>query len=157
DCEDLLMRITVFNRGPEPAQLHVLPTAWFRNTWCWTGDTRKPALCARVPIADCAVVEAQTLRYAQRWLYFEGRPELLFTENETNTRRLFGFDNGIAFTKDGINDYLVNGVRDAVNGKQVGTKAAAHYLLELPERGSAALRVRLSPLGPDRLSGPLDR
>ncbi len=150
DAEDLLMRVTIFNRGPETAPLHVLPTVWFRNTWSWNGDARKPALRSRAAIADCAVIEAETRRYGRRWVYLDGTPELLFTENETNTRRLFGFDNGSPYAKDGINDYVVHGLRGAVNEGQVGTKAAAYYRLDVPAGGSSTIRLRFSPLGPEQ-------
>src|SRR3954453_22354717 len=104
DAEDLQMRVTVCNRGPEAAPLHVLPTIWFRNTWSWNGDARKGGLHAHPAAGDCTVIEADTIRYGRRWIYFDGAPELLFTDNETNTRRLFGSDNGLSYTKDGINE-----------------------------------------------------
>ena len=85
DAEDVLMQVTVCNRGPEAAPLHVLPTVWFRNTWSWNGDARKGVLEARPSAGGCAVMQADTVRYGRRWVYFEGAPELLFTENETNT------------------------------------------------------------------------
>jgi hypothetical protein len=154
DAEDLLMQITVANRGPDAAPVHVLPTVWFRNTWSWSSDARKPALHARAPLPDSVVIEAQTRRYGQRWIYFDGQPELLFTENDTNTRRLYGFDNGALFAKDGINDYVVHGARSAVNPANVGTKASAHYVLMVPAGGTATVRVRLSPLAPERLAAP---
>jgi hypothetical protein len=158
DAEDLVMQITAFNRGPDAAPLHVLPTAWFRNTWAWNGATGKPSLRAAGHSADgAAVIAVDTGNYGRRWLYFEAMssepggaaPQLLFTDNETNTRRLFGVD-GHPFAKDGINDCVVDGVRTAVNPDAVGTKAAAHYALTIPAGGSATVRVRFSPLGPDR-------
>ena len=149
DAEDLLMRVTVCNRGPETAPLHVLPTVWFRNTWSWNGDARKGVLQARPATGDCAVIEADTIRYGRRWIYFDGAPELLFTENETNTRRLFGFDNGAPYAKDGINDCVVHANRAAVNPLQTGTKAAAHYVADVPAGGSVTFRIRLSPVGPE--------
>jgi hypothetical protein len=151
DAEDLLMQVTVCNRGPETAPLHVLPTVWFRNTWSWNGDARKGGLHARPPAAGSAVVQADTVRYGRRWLYFDGTPALLFTDNETNTRRLFGFDSGMPYAKDGINDCVVQGQRSAVNPAGTGTKAAAHYVADIPAGGSAVFRIRLSPHGPDTL------
>jgi hypothetical protein len=151
DAEDLLMRVTVCNRGPDAAPLHVLPTVWFRNTWSWNGDQRRGRLEARPTTADGAVIAAETMRYGRRWVYFDGAPELLFTENETNTRRLFGVDNGVPYVKDGINDYVVDGERGAVNPLHVGTKAAAHYVADVPAGGSVTFRIRLSPVGPESL------
>jgi hypothetical protein len=157
DAEDLQMRVTVCNRGPEAAPLHVLPTVWFRNTWSWNGDARKGVLQARPASGDCAVVAADTIRYGRRWIYFDGAPELLFTENETNSRRLFGFDNGLRYTKDGVNDVVVHGDNDAVNPAQTGTKVAAHYVAAVPAGGSLTFRIRLSPRSPGpegRVSSP---
>jgi hypothetical protein len=149
DADDLLMRVHVVNRGPEPATLHVLPTLWFRNTWSWDGRARECELRAAEATGASRTVEVQTERYGRRWLYFEGAPELLFTDNETNTRRLFGFDNAVPFTKDGINDAVVQGHRWAVNPQQVGTKVAAHYVVDVPPGGSSTIRVRFSPVGAD--------
>jgi hypothetical protein len=149
DAEDLLMRVTVCNRGPETAPVHVLPTVWFRNTWSWNGDTGRGQLRALPASGGAAAIEVDTVRYGRRWIYFDGGPELLFTENETNTSRLFGFDNAKPYVKDGINDYVVNGNRDAVNPRHTGTKAAARYVAEVPAGGSISFRIRLSPVGPE--------
>jgi hypothetical protein len=157
DAEDLVMQITVWNRGPEAASLHVLPTAWFRNRWTWRGDTEKPSMHAVADTHGAPTVAIDTLRYGRRWLYFDvngAAPELLFTENETNTRRLFNADNGHPFVKDGINDRVVHGVIGAVNPARVGTKAAAHYVLDVPAGGSAVIRARFTPLAPDRFGEP---
>ncbi len=150
DAEDLLMQITVVNHGPEAAPLHVLPTVWFRNTWSWQPQVHKPAL--RAVAGD--IIEADTHLYGRRYLYFDDKPELLFTENDTNTRRLFGFDNGSPFAKDGINDFVVHGAAHAVNPARVGTKAAARYELMVPPGGSRTVRVRLSPRSPEQLGSP---
>jgi Glycosyl hydrolase family 63 C-terminal domain len=149
DAEDLLMRVQVFNRGPDAAAIHVLPTVWFRNTWSWTGHGRRGRLRALPHAGEFAAIEVETLRYGRRWLYADGAPELLFTENETNTRRLFGFDNCLAHAKDGINDYIVQGNRDALNARQEGTKAAAHYVTEIAAGGSSTFRLRLSRAEPE--------
>jgi hypothetical protein len=154
DAEDLLMQVTAFNRGPEDAPLHVLPTIWFRNTWSWSGTAARPLLRAAPSLGCAAVIEVSTLQYGRRWLYADARngaPELLFTNNDTNMRRLFGVDASSRFVKDGINDYVVNGAREAVNGALLGTKASAHYALSVPAGGSATVRLRFSPSGPDRL------
>ncbi|MCC6860311.1 MAG: glucosidase [Bryobacterales bacterium] len=136
--EDIRIRITAVNRGPEAAVLHLLPTVWFRNTWSWGRDDGRPAM--RQP-CDCAI-ELDHPRYGIRRLFMEGSPETLFTENETNYRRLHGGENGCA--KDGINDYIVHGRREAVNPQRAGTKAAAHYVLNLGAGESATVRLRLT-------------
>ncbi len=129
--EDLLIRINVSNRGPEPADLDLLPTIWFRNDWSWHQGAVKPAMKATGGAIDLE----------GRRLYLEGSPELLFTENETNTRRLYGHGGG--FAKDGINDYVVNGDRDAVNPQETGTKAAARYRLRVGPGATETVRLRL--------------
>jgi hypothetical protein len=154
DVEEILIRITALNHGPEAAELHILPTLWFRNTWSWETDSHRPEL--RKVVAErvaplgaesgnrsVEAIEARHDYYGTRWLYCEGEPELLFTENETNTQRLYGKPNG-AHVKDGIGDYVVNGERDAVNPKQRGTKAAAHYALTIAPGASATLRLRFT-------------
>jgi hypothetical protein len=143
-ADDILISIEVVNRGPEAASLTVLPTLWFRNTWSWGSGERRPRLRAGDGTANASVVEAEHEYYGKRWLYSEGAPPLLFTHNETNTRRLWGFDDGAKYVKDGINDYVVHGVDDAVNPAQTGTKAAAHYKLALAAGESTTLRLRLS-------------
>ena len=144
--ENLLIRITVFNRAAEAARLHLLPTIWFRNTWSWGNGAARPVL--KRAAGSRAAVEIDEPRYGMRWLACEGAPELLFTENQTNSRRLFGYDDGAGYCKDGINDYVVDGVREAVNPEQVGTKASAHYLLEIPAGRSATVRLRLTDTPP---------
>jgi hypothetical protein len=141
--EDLLLRITVHNRGPEPANLRVLPTIWFRNRWSWGyPGTVKPKLWkAELP---GTVIELAEPTYGARYLTCEGDPELLFTENETNTRRLFQDAAGGRYVKDSINDYLIHGDAGAVNPARVGTKAAAHYRLAVPAGGSAVVRLRFA-------------
>jgi hypothetical protein len=110
--EDILIKITVANRGPEHANLHLLPTAWFRNTWSWENSGTHPEL---FQLTDAAVIELDHPQFGHRWLYCEGSPELLFTENETNARRLFGVENLTRYVKDGINDYIIHGAKNAVN------------------------------------------
>jgi hypothetical protein len=141
DIEDILVRVSVANRGPEAAALDLLPTLWFRNTWSWNGKSDRPQL-RRIQCPEIIEVNHQT--YGRRWLYCEGAPELLFTENETNVRRLFGHDNGSHYFKDGINDCVVNGMREAVNPEQVGTKMAAHYRLMVEPGETATVRLRLT-------------
>jgi Mannosylglycerate hydrolase MGH1-like glycoside hydrolase domain len=145
--EDILVRIEAINRGAEPAALHLLPTIWFRNTWSWGLDARKP----RVAIAEGSEVAALKVYhyyYGNRWLYCEGKPEFLFTENETNERRVFGIENGAAYVKDGINDCIVHGAKDAVHADGAGTKASAHYAMTVPAGQSVTVRLRLSDAAP---------
>jgi hypothetical protein len=138
--EDILIRIQIINRGPEAAPLHLLPTVWFRNTWTGGLDARRPHLRA----LDRTTIELSHQYYDRRWLYCDGSPELLFTENETNLRRLYGANNNSPYVKDGINDYIVHGMRDAVNPKQTGTKAAAHYPLTVGPGEPVTVRLRFT-------------
>jgi hypothetical protein len=141
--EDLLIQVTVANRGPESATLHVLPTLWFRNTWSWGGDLPQPAL-RRAAAGDSAVIAASHPDLGERLLLCDSTPALLFTENETNTERLFGSPNRTPYVKDGIDRYLVHGQRDAVNPAQQGTKASAHYPLTVGAGESRVVRLRLA-------------
>jgi hypothetical protein len=139
DPEDLLIRITVHNRGPENADLHLLPTLWFRNTWSWAKRTAKPNLQAK-----SGTILASHEQLGDRNLICEGSPELLFTENESNAGRLWGQPNPSPYVKDAFHNYLISGKQDAVNPNRTGTKAAAHYRLEVPAGGSKVVRLRLS-------------
>jgi hypothetical protein len=142
--EDIQIRIHVSNRGPEAASVHVLPTVWFRNTWAGGLDERRPRLQAIDPWA----IKLSHQYYDQRWLYCDGAPALLFTENETNRQRLYGAENYTLYVKDGINDYIVHGRHDAVNPQQVGTKAAAHYPLTISAGDTVTLQLRLTDRQP---------
>ena len=145
DAEDILMRVTVFNHGPEAAAIHVLPTAWFRNTWSWGRDDRRPLIKASDPTVDARCARSEHHSLGERWLAFEGDPALLFTENETNFQRLWGVENRSAFVKDGINERVVNAAEGAVNPQLAGTKVAAHYRLDIPSRGARSVLLRFSP------------
>jgi hypothetical protein len=147
--DDLLIRITVANRGPEPATIHVLPTLWFRNTWIWgcrhEGCTRK----ARIEVAGEGVLKTwhETLsefRFAAAPASDGSPPAWLFTENETNTELLYGSPQYTPYVKDAFHDFLVHGRADAVNPKQFGTKAAAHYKLTIPAGGEVSIPLRLA-------------
>jgi hypothetical protein len=174
DAEDVLIRIAVTNRGPEPAPLHVLPTLWFRNTWTWPADPRwgseerptggrRPSL-RRDFSASRIVAEHDRLgRYVLDCDTASTgagavKPQLLFTENETNARRLYQAPNATPFVKDGINDAVVGGHAGAVNLDGLGTRAAAHYALTLAAGETVRLRLRLRPHDPNAASGaPFDR
>ena len=149
--ENILIKITVFNRGPEPATLHVLPTLWFRNEWSWGGNVARPTLKEQSTGASASAIIASHPEIGDRILYCEGAGELLFTENETNNERLFRSPNRTPYVKDGINNYLVNGQREAVNPEKNGTKAAAHYRITVGAGQSQILRLRLGDSAPAAL------
>jgi len=142
DAEDIVIRITAANRGPEPAVIHLLPTIWFRNTWSWGRGVRRPSM--RRSLDSANVVTLDEPQYGRRRLVFEDSPPLLFVENETNTRRVYGSDNGPAFPKDGINDFVVHGLDDVVNPSQAGTKASGHYTFNIPAGKEISVRMRLT-------------
>jgi hypothetical protein len=146
--DDVLIRISAVNLGPEHAPLHLIPTVWFRNTWAWGLDERVPVLRRVDGPTDARVIGLQHHYYGRRWLACDGQPDLLFTENNTNFRRLFGVENPSRYVKDGINDAIVAGRRDAVNPRPVGTKASAHYALTLGPGESATVRLRLTDQDP---------
>ena len=145
--QDILMTVTVHNRGPEAASLHVLPTLWFRNTWIYGDDTDgvpnyRPSLVLQ-PNGAVSVEDSDLGRYI---LHAEGQPEWLFCENETNMVRFYDIHNGSPYPKDGINDYVLHGA-NTINPAQTGTKAAAHYSLTVGAGESAVIRLRLEATG----------
>jgi len=148
-AEDILVQITVHNRGPEATELHLLPTIWFRNRWSWGRDIPRPSLQAVK--GESAVVRATESQLGERHLYCDGQPALLFTENETNAKRLFNTENQTPFVKDGINNFVVHGQTDAVNPEKTGTKAAAHYRLTVPPEKCEMVRLRLTAVAPGAL------
>lgn len=139
DVEDVLIKITAANRGPEAASIYLLPTVWFRNTWTWNGH--EPHCTLR---GDTDVIEVDCETPGRRLLYLDGSPELLFTENETNNRRLFGSANRTPHVKDAFHRYLINGESGAVNPEDTGTKAAGLYRLQIPAGDQATIRLRLA-------------
>ena len=142
-AEDILIQITVINRGSESKTLHVSPTLWFRNTWSWNGEASKPTMQTD-SIANAIIACHPTL--GNRWLYAPEGAELLFTENETNYKRLFGTSNASGYVKDGINDYIVQGDKTAINPDQVGTKAAVHCELTIAPHQTKVIQLRFSDL-----------
>ncbi len=140
--DDILIQIKVFNRGPEKKALRVLPTLWFRNTWSWGKEKTKPSLRAVHDSAD--FVEAVHPSLGKRYLFVEGKPEFLFTENETNHQKLFGIPNQTPYVKDGIHDFIIHHKKEAVNPSQTGTKAALHYCLTLEPGQEQVIRLRLT-------------
>jgi len=152
--EDILIQISVSNRGPDPATVHVLPTLWFRNIWTWWKGTPKPSLKQVAGQRGAQVVAASHADLGERYLYCEGDAPLLFTENETNNRRIFGSANAFPYVKDGINNYVVDGNQAAVNPERTGTKSAAHYQLQVGAGQSATIRLRLSDASPTAIGDP---
>jgi len=151
--EDVLIRITVHNRGPEAARLRVLPTLWFRNTWSWGENDGKPSLREAAP----GVIQAKHAELGEYSLHCEGAAELLFTENESNAQRLWGQPNASPYVKDAFHAYVISGQGEAVSPAKTGTKAAAHYSLEVPAGGSKTVRLRLAPAQLKDAFGPFDR
>jgi hypothetical protein len=146
--DDILIYITAINRGPDPAELHLLPTLWFRNTWSWDHNGTRPSLRVGAPGRDYSVIEAEHATLGRRWLYCAEASAILFTENNSNRWRLYGVPNETPFVKDALNEYLVHGNRAAVNPAQVGTKAAAHYHLTLGTGESRTVLLRLRDTQP---------
>ena len=147
-CEDILVRITAWNRGPQAAPLDLLPTIWVRNTWRWG---RHPVQAGLWRAPDCEGSKAIGIdapEYGRRWLLAEGTPTLLFTENETNFKRLFGVENLAPFVKDAFHEYLIGSRLNAVNPAEKGTKAAALYRLQIPAGSSATVQLRLTDCDP---------
>jgi hypothetical protein len=154
DPQDILIRISVSNRGSEAAPLHVLPTLWFRNTWAWGRDSRRPVLQAITldEPGSPATAWTQPLRLLQAqhddlgtyWLACEGTPQLLFTDDETNAQRLCGVASRTAFVKDGIQEAVVNGASETVNPEGLGTKVAAHYRMIIAPGATEKILLRLS-------------
>jgi hypothetical protein len=138
--EDICIRLTVANRGPEAARVRLLPTLWFRNTWSWKPGSHKPL----IEVAGKGVLHASSQDVGDYFLYYEGGAEALFTENETNLKRLYGVDNSSPYVKDAFHEYVIHGNRDAVNPAQTGTKASLHYTLEVPAGGEVTVKLRLA-------------
>jgi Glycosyl hydrolase family 63 C-terminal domain len=147
DVEDILIKITAINRGPERATLKILPSLWFRNTWSWGKDLRRPTARAGTCVPGSVCVELQHWQYGKRWFLCAGHPELLFTENETNMERLFDGKNR-SYVKDAFHAYIIQGEKAAVNPNQIGTKMAGLYPVELNSGESVTLKLRLTDTEP---------
>ncbi|HTH64237.1 MAG TPA: hypothetical protein VL563_06115 [Gemmatimonadales bacterium] len=157
--DDILIRITLSNRGPEQATIHLLPTLWLRNTWSWgrsgEGYPGRGQLSAEGPLTIKAVHPTLGVFRLSAEAVPAVAPTLLFTENETNTARLFGVANATAYVKDAFHAYVVEGRANAVNPARVGTKAAFYHRLEVPARASVVVRLRLTTDG-TRTGEPFD-
>jgi hypothetical protein len=139
DVEDILVRATIINRGAAPATLHLLPTVWFRNTWSWGYGAPRPELSR----FDTHTIGIQDQSLGQFKLWLEDAPQLLFTENESNTLRLWSYQSGQLYSKDAFHRYLIEGAHNAVNPAETGTKACGVYRLDLESGGSKVLHFRL--------------
>jgi hypothetical protein len=158
---DVLIKISIANRGPEAATLQLLPTLWFRNTWNSSENGAKPVL-QQLTAERCSVVHAhlgpaaETEDCSDYFFYSEPGGQLLFTENETNHERLFQTPNGSPYVKDGINNYIVHGTKNAVSPNGKGTKVSPHYDLTVQAEETTVLRFRLTTTAPDQMTDPFD-
>jgi hypothetical protein len=146
--DDILIRITAINRGPDSAPLHLLPTLWFRNTWSWNQLNPKPSLRLDSTQDDAQLIAADHPSLGSMLLLSESPFETLFTENETNNQRLFGASNASPYVKDAFHNYLVQGRTDSVNPKKEGTKAALHYINNLRPGETWTVKLRLTRPAP---------
>lgn len=159
DAEDILIRISIANRGAEAAPIHLLPTLWFRNTWSWENGGAKPVM-SRIEGTGNSVVQAHVSdslldQYVRDYYFYcDGVAPLLFTENETNNERLFSSTNVSPYVKDGINNYIVHGQKDAVNSHHGGTKVAPHYELTIEPGETKVIHLRLTKYDPIELGDP---
>ena len=146
--EEILIQISIHNRAAEPAELHVLPQLWFRNQWSWQGNVERPGLRDVSTTAARRVVEAVDAKLGECYLYCDGDTTLLFTENETNTQRIFGVPNRTPYVKDSIDRYLVHGEKEAINPEKKGTKVAANYRVTVKPGEASVIQLRLSEAAP---------
>ncbi len=147
--EDILIKITAHNRGAEKAKINILPQIWFRNTWSWGKDNRKPELF----LSENNSIRIIHHELGEYNLYFKNNPDTLFCENETNYKKLYSSENISPFVKDGINDFITNNNENSVNPQKTGTKAACNYDLEIEGESSAIVNLKLTKRS---LSKPFD-
>ncbi|MDQ3490616.1 MAG: glucosidase [Acidobacteriota bacterium] len=145
DAEDICIKITAINRSETAASIHILPTVWFRNTWSWAENSKKPLLqMAECDIKGLSAIQIKNANAEVYRLLCEGTGELLFDENETNYKRLYGGENKSVYAKDGINDFVVHNNKEGVSPLLSGTKAAARYKLSLPPKSAETIYLRFS-------------
>lgn len=152
-ADDLFVRITVVNRGPERATVHLLPTLWFKDDWTWFPANSRPRIEVLHDDAQATVLKTTHRKMQSYWLSAEAADEALFTENESNRQKLYSAKNGTPYVKDGINDYIVDGARAAVNPAQRGSKASLHYRREIDAGASVVIRLRLTSRDTERFPG----
>jgi len=138
EVDDICIRITVANRGDEPAPIRLIPTLWFRNTWSWDRGAARPTLSRK-----SGAIHASSGELGSYELIFEGAPEVLFTENDTNLARLFGGANASPYVKDAFHRYLIENDEASINRAETGTKAGLHYRLTVPAQSEVVVRLRL--------------
>nr|WKN36755.1 glucosidase [Tunicatimonas sp. TK19036] len=143
-ADDILLKVTAWNRGKKKAPLHILPTCWFRNTWSWGYDDYKPNLRIGAHKSPTSSILVEYRNQPDYHIYYDGEPELLFCENETNRDRLYQQPSTTPYSKDAIHRYVVKGETGAVNPDETGTKAALHYQTVIPAGESHSVRIRLS-------------
>jgi hypothetical protein len=150
--EDIVIRISATNRGPEAAPLHLLPTLWYRNTWSWGRHSERPSMSAATTgaMGSGRVIRASHPRAGEHVLAVDPAGEILFTENETNAERLFGVANASPYVKDAFHTVVVDGRADAVNPARIGTKAAVHLIETIPTGATWTVRLRLSQVALER-------
>lgn len=136
--EDILIKITSYNRGKEKAALNILPQIWFRNTWSWSKDNSKLKM-----FSDVDSIKLVHEKLGEYNLYYDENPEALFCENETNNKRLYNVDNTNTYLKDGINDYITQKIKSSVNPSKTGTKASLNYDIEIDGGSFKSVRLRL--------------
>jgi hypothetical protein len=150
EAEDLIIRFSASNRAPDAAPIHLLPTLWFRNTWSWGRDDTRPSIAVQIggrpKEGSVSILLARHSQLGDYALYCLGPDELLFTENETNTSRLYGVPSPVSYCKDAFHSYIVEGNREAVNPAATGTKAAAHYIRTIDPGKTVAFELRLASL-----------
>jgi hypothetical protein len=142
--EEILIKITACNRGPQAAPLRLLPTLWFRNRWDWGDQYERPQVVQVDGVQGGVLLELDEFHYGKRWMLCEGDPETLFTENETNNERLYGQKSVTPFVKDGFHRYLINREQGCINPDRAGTKFAAHYTFNLQPGECETIRLRLT-------------
>jgi hypothetical protein len=160
DAEDILIKISIANRGAEAADIHVLPTLWFRNTWSWAVGGSKPKV-QKIEGMGTSVIHAYHTdelfkQLDDYYLYCDRVVPLLFTENESNNERLFNSSNATPYVKDGINNAVVNGQTEAVNPLQMGTKVSPHYQITVGAGETQVIRLRLTKTAPAQIGEPLN-
>ncbi len=144
--DDILIKITICNRSQENKILHLLPTLWFRNTWSWFKDAAKPQIKVGKNNQSSllhTIIETHHPELGNYYFYCQEKPELLFTDNETNYQRIFGYDDGNKYVKDGINNHVVNPEKDVVNPEKIGTNFSPHYILNIGARETKVIKLRL--------------